>query len=76
MKFTKQEIQEFETVSFYEARTRLLQAAVSFLASDLWFQTATPGPNDDAEMELQEELLNKATLLYAVKLEQLEDRRR
>lgn len=41
----------------FQAKLELLSAAVSCVCSDLSMQTRMPGPNDDAESQLNDENL-------------------
>ena len=47
-----------------EARESLLAAATAFLSSRLFMDCNFPGPNDDAELEMREDLLKFATYQY------------
>lgn len=45
-------------------KSRLLAAATQWVASDLYFQSRPPGPNDDAQMDLNDDQLLEAARNY------------
>jgi hypothetical protein len=51
-------------MSTYNERALLLSAAARCLASEQYFNAAQPGPNDDAEMELNDDQLEAAARAY------------
>lgn len=56
-------------MSTIQERTELLSAAASWISSDLHFQAASPGPHDDAEMELRDDELEAAARKFVAALE-------
>lgn len=61
-------------MSVVQERTELLSAAASWISSDLHFQASSPGPHDDAEMELRDEELDAAARKFVAALEGREAR--
>jgi hypothetical protein len=56
------------TATRYEARHKLLSAAAGWLSSYHYFEQSHPGPNDDAEMQMKDEMLDTAAREYAALL--------
>lgn len=48
----------------YLLKMRLISAALGYMASQTYLETQDPGPHDDAEMEMKDDMLTEAARAY------------